>query len=344
MVPIGNGVLCLAIFINIIGTSLIIFFAFNEEGIRNLEEIPKKSFHKFNLRGSELKNNEIYFPFKNKDIYDINKINENISKVKLRSLGKFSNTEGKLILLIISGISIFFIINLILSVNYDDCCSNRGNSYSFNNSSNGISLTGDCGGGGGEAGAAILLLIAFILVIALFYMIQKTMGKKNAAYCSLISLSIIYMASSIICFGFIFFLIAGGISCGLSAFNFLIILIINLNWEYIFRCNDSKEIKLKEENINNNILINNQSITTPMINESYNKINNIEKPIENINRIDKFNNNNELYGQISNNYNEMLNLPNDTSNDRISDLSNAPLPNDVDLPTENEIYNNYSNL
>ena len=263
--------------------------------------------------------------------------------MKLRSLGQFSNTERKLILLIISGISLFFIINLILSVNYDDCCSNGGNSYSSSNNSNRISLTGDCGGGG-EAGSAILSLIVFILVIALFYMIQKTMGKKNAAYCSLISLSIIYMASSIICFGFIFFLIAGGISCGLSAFNFLIILIINLNWEYIFRCNDSKEIKLKEENINNNILINNQSITTPMINESYNKINNFEKPIENINGIDKFNNNNELYGQISNNYNEMLNLPNDTPNDRISDLSNAPLPYDVDLPTEKEIYNNYSNL
>ena len=330
MVPIGNGVLCLAIFINIIGTTLIIVFAFIEEGISNLEEIPTKSFHKFNLRGSELKNNEIYFPFKNKDIFDINKINENISKVKLRSLGQFTNTEGKLILLIISGISLFFIINLILSVNYDDCCPNGGNS--FNNNSNGISITGNCGGG--EAGAAILLLIVFIFVIALFYMIQKAMGKKNAAYCSLISLSIIYMASSIICFGFIFFLTAGGISCGLSAFNFLIILILNLNWEYIFRCNDSKEVNLKEENINNNILINNQSITTPMINESYNKINNIEKPIENINGIDKFNNNNELNGQISNNYNEMLNLPNDTPKDRISDLSNAPLPNDVDLPTE----------
>ena len=346
MVPIGNGILCLTIFINIIGITLIIVFAFNEVNIRNLEEIPKKSFHKFNLRGSELKINDIYSSFKNKDNSDINKLNENISKEKLRALESSKNDE-LLILMIISVIAIFFIINLILSVNYEDLgCGDVG----------GSNCDGDCssgGCGGNDIGPAILLLIVIFLVIALFYMIQKIMGKKNAAYCSLISLSIIYMVLSVFCFVFIDNLVIGGISCGLFAFNLLLILIPNINWDYIFRCNGSEEeTKLKGENENNNILIKKQLIATPMSNETDNfKNNDIGTPIVNKKGICTFKKNKEEFVQNQNDYKEMLNLPiNDqvsqTPNSRISDLSHAPLPYDNDLPTENEIYNqkNYSNL
>ena len=111
MVPIGNGILCLTILINILGITLIIIFGFNVVKVRNLEEIPKKSFHKFNLRGSELKINDIYSSFKNKDNSDINKLNENISKEKLRSLESIKNEDKQIILMVISGISLFFIIN-----------------------------------------------------------------------------------------------------------------------------------------------------------------------------------------------------------------------------------------
>jgi hypothetical protein len=275
-----------------------------------------------------------------------NIVNENISKEKLRALKSIINKKEQIIIMIISGIAIFFIINLILSVNYEDldCCGGSGCKCDGD-----ISL-GNCGGN--DVGAAILLLIVVFLVIALFYMIQKIMGKKNAAYCSLISLSIIYMISSVFCFAFIDYLITGGISCGLFAFNFLLILILNLNWEYIFRCNGSKEIRLKGENENKNILINKQLIATPMSNETDNfKNNDIETPIENRNGVDIFKKNNEEFDQNPNNYKEMLNLPineqvSQTPNSRISDLSNAPLPYENDLPTENEIYNqkNYSNL
>lgn len=152
------------------------------------------------------------------------------------------------------------------------------------------------------------------------------------------------MISIIICFGVIEIFIVGGISSGLFAFNFLIILI--LNRKCIFRCGDSKESKV---NINNKAFINDQPITTPMINEAEKfKINDIGRPIENKNGIGLYKNNNAMFEQKPNNYNEMLNLPVDdqisqTPNSRVSDLSNAPLPADVDLPSENEIYN-YSNL
>ena len=77
-------------------------------------------------------------------------------------------------------------------------------------------------------------------------------------------------------------------------------------------------------------------------------MNNIGKPIESINPIYSFERNNEKYNQCLDNKNEFLNNQNyqisQTPNSRISDLSNAPLPNDVNLPTEEEIYKNYSNL
>ena len=344
MVPIGNRILCSAILINIIGTTLIIVFSIKEANSRNLEEIPNKSFHKFNLRGSELKNYEIYFSFKNKDNFDINKINENISKEKLRALKSIKNEDKQIILMVISGISLFFIINLISSVNYEGLCCCGVCSFICDRD---ISLENCCEGEcEGEDVEAILYLIMVFLVISLFFQIQKIMGKKNAAYCSLISLSIIYIALSVFCFVFKDYLITGGISCVLFAFNILLILILNLKWEYIFRCNGSKE------NENNNILINKQLIATPMSIETDNfKSNDIETPIENRNGIDTFNKNIEEFDQNPNDYKEMQNLPiNDqvsqTSNSKINDLSNAPLRYDNALPTENEIYNKkyFSNL
>ena len=86
-----------------------------------------------------------------------------------------------------------------------------------------------------------------------------------------------------------------------------------------------------------------------MINEVYNyKIYDIESQFENIDGIDELIDSGK-YEQNPNDYKEMINLPNNdqisrTSNNRISDLSNAPLPIDVDLPTEKEILYNYSTL
>ena len=277
------------------------------------------------------------------------KINKNISKGNLRSLEEVENKYVQIIILILSGISTFLIINLILSINYENNSnlkeiflipnlnSSRDNSDSNKTKSNENIFEANC-----ENDCTLFSLVISLLIL-LFKTIQKKMGKKNAAYCSLISLSIIYLASSAICLVFHFF-ITGGISCGLFAFNFLIILILNLNWGFIFRC-----IGSKGENKNNNILINNQSTTTPMINEVYNyKIYDIESQYENIDGIDELINSGK-YEQNPNDYKEMINLPNNdqisrTSNNRISDLSNAPLPIDVDLPNEKEILYNYSTL
>ena len=104
-----------------------------------------------------------------------------------------------------------------------------------------------------------------------------------------------------------------------------------------------------QENGNNNILVKDNYVTTQRNNQkAHSKMNNIGKPIESINPIYAFERNNEKYNQSFDNKNQFLNNQNDqisqTPNSRISDLSNAPLPNDVNLPKEEEIYKNYSNL
>lgn len=185
MVPIGNGILGLAIFLNVIGSIIIICLAYNGDSFRKLEEIPARSFHKFNLRGSKLKNNEIYFSPKSMDNFDMNNINKNISKERsIRALSvDLSQTEKGVILYVIGGISLYFTINLMLSINNSDEESSSRSSSEYNSHSNrndffsNLNCEGS-GNDGGEGGAIILVIVLCIVLIALFYLIQKTMGKK----------------------------------------------------------------------------------------------------------------------------------------------------------------------
>jgi len=205
----------------------------------------------------------------------------------------------------------------------------------------------------------LIIIIALISVVFLFIFLlvklYKAMGRKNTAYCSIIILTIIHMGISIICFGLIHhinFYIIGGISSCLFIFNFLIILIPNCRKRQI--SNDLENIQIKDpmlmqQNGNNNILVRDNCVKTPLYNQVDNsKMNGIGKPIKSLNPINVFERNNEKPHQYFDDKNELLINQNDqisqTPNSRISDLSNAPLPNDFNLPTEEEIYKNYSNL
>jgi len=177
MVPIENKILFLIIIINIIGISLIIAFAYLEIGNRKTSEnISKQKFNKFNLRGSK-----INFSFNIGDKFDMNKINKNISKGNLRSLEEVENKYVKIIILILSGISTFFIINLILSINYENNSNLKEiflipnlNSSRDNFDSNKtqsifeVKCENDCN----------LFSLVISLAILLFKTIQKKMGKK----------------------------------------------------------------------------------------------------------------------------------------------------------------------
>ena len=182
MVPIENKILFLIIIINIIGISLIIAFAYIEIGNRKTSEnISKQKFNKFNLRGSKLNNYKINFSFNIGDKFDMNKINENGN---LRSLEEVENKYVQIIILILSVISTFFIINLILSINYENNSnlkeiflipnlnSSRDNSDSNKTKSNEnifeVKCENDCN----------LFSLVISLVILLFRTIQKKMGKK----------------------------------------------------------------------------------------------------------------------------------------------------------------------
>ena len=283
-----------------------------------------------------------------------------------------SESNKKDLVLILNCFCIYFIITLIFSFNNNNPQQNqetqenqvnqpnqpnqrnhRNNAH--NNGGGGVGAI-NCGGGGDLGPLVIIILgiLVFILLIFILVKIYEAMGRKNTAYCSLIFLSIIYMGISIICFGLIHhsnFYIIGGISSFFVIFNFLIIIILNCRKRQ--RNNDLENIEIKDqlliqENDSNNLLISNKCVTTPMYNQEDNsKMNDIGKPIENVSAIDVYERNNEKYDQCFDDKNE-FNNQNDqvsqTPNSRISDLSNAPLPNDVDLPTEEEIYKNYSNL
>ena len=283
----------------------------------------------------------------------------------------------KMAVMILSGISIYFTFTLLLTININNPQQNqetqgsqinhsnqlnqpnrRNQGNNSHNNGGGGTGTINCGGGGGDCAPLliiVLVIIVLILVIFLLVQIYKALGRKNTVYCSLIFLSIIYMGISIICFSVIHhvnFYIIGGISSCLFIFNFLAILIPNCRKRQ--RNNNIENIEIKDpilikENSSNSILVNDKCVTTPMYNLEDNfKMNEIEKPIESLNPIDVFERNNEKYDQCFDDKNELLNHQNgqisQTPNSRISDLSNAPLPNDVDLPTEEEIFKNNSNL
>lgn len=293
------------------------------------------------------------------------------------SSGSTSSESDKVnLVLILNCLCIYFTLTFLFTFNFDNPQQNQATQSNLinqpnqqnernqrnnahNNGAGGISSI-DCGGGGGGGDCAPLLIIvfaavAFVILIFLIVQIYQSLGKKNTVYCSLIFLLIIYMGMSITCFGLIHqfnLYIIGGISSCLFIFNFLIILIPNCRKRQ--RNNDLENIEIKDqmlmqENGNNNILVSDNSVTTPIYNQEYNsKINDIGKPIENISASDVYERNNEKYDQCFDDKNEFLNNQNDqinqTPNSRISDLSNAPLPNDVNLPTEEEINKNYSNL
>lgn len=285
--------------------------------------------------------------------------------IKYSSVSTSSESDKKNIVLILNCLCIYFTLTFLFTFNFNNPQPNQQNernqrNNTHNNGGGGGFSSIDYGGGGGGGDLAGLLLVVivalvFIMIIFLIVQIYKTMGRKNTVYCSLIFLSIIYMGMSITCLGLIHhfnFYIIGGISSCLFIFNFLIILIPNCRKRQ--RNNDIEKIEIKapmlmQENGNNNILVSDNNVTTPIYNQEYNsKINDIGKPIENISASDGYERNNEKYDQCFDDKNEFLNNQNDqisqTPNSRISDLSNAPLPNDVNLPTEEEIYQNYSNL
>ena len=288
----------------------------------------------------------------------------------------YRNGIEKMIVMILCGISIYFIMTLILIFNFNlqDPQEFQANQINYSNHSdqqnqrnqrNNANFKGfeiieyfNCRGNGDGLGLLIIiiaLISVVFLVIFLLVKLYKAMGRKNTAYCSIIFLTIIHMGISIICFGLIHhvnFYIIGGISSSLFIFNFLIILIPNCRKRQISNELENIEIKdpiLMPQNGNNNILVRDNCVKTPLYNQVDNsKMNEIGKPIKSLNPINVFERNNEKPHQYFDDKNELLINQNDqisqTPNSRISDLSNAPLPNDFNLPTEEEIYKNYSNL
>ena len=299
-------------------------------------------------------------------LYMISDISNNSSKNDINGT--------KYLLMILHIICIYFTFTIIFTFNCNDCQRNQEihenqinqpnqqnqRNQRNDNHNNGGGLIGpiNCEGGGGDC-APLLLLIALIcavvLVVVILVNVYHDLGKKNTTYCSLLFLSIFYTLISIICFGLVDFLnfyIIGGICSCLTIFNVLIIIILNCRIRQRNNDLENNEIKdpiLMTENGTNNILVTNKSVTTPIYNQEDNsKMNDIEKPIESINAIDVYERNNEKNDQCFDEKNELLNKQNDqvsqTPISRVSDLSNAPLPNNVELPTEEEIYKNYSNL
>ena len=293
---------------------------------------------------------------------------------------KIYDDTNKVIVLILSGLSIYFTLSLIFTFNLENIQqkqetqankinnstqiyhSNHANppkrANQRNNSNNNRGGAINFEGGGGDLGPLIIIIVVIGVIFSVLFLLvklYKAMGRKNTAYCSLIFLTIIHMGISIICFGLIHhvnFYIIGGFSSCLFIFNFLIILIPNCRKRQINNDLENSEIKdpiLMKENDSSKILVRDKCVTTPKYNQVDNsKTNEIEKPIESINPIDVYERNNEKYDQYFDDKNELLINQNDqisqTPNSRISDLSNAPLPNDANLPTEEEIYKNYSNL
>ena len=298
---------------------------------------------------------------------------------KSSSSYEYSNRENtlKYIVIISYFLSMYFTFTLIFTFNVDHFPQNQAiqqnqvnqtnhkNHQFHQNQGNNAHLNGsgsngtiNCGEGGKDCGPLLLVIVVFlvfILIVIILVKIYQAMGRTNTAYCSLISLSVVYMTISILCFGLIHFLnfyIIGGISSFLFIFHVLIIVIPNCRNRQKNNDLENTEIKdpiLMTENGTNNILVSDKSVTTPIYNQEDNsKVNDIEKPIESINAIDVCEKNNEKYDQCFDEKNELLNNQNDqvsqTPISRVSDLSNAPLPNDIELPTEEEIYKNYSNL
>ena len=275
----------------------------------------------------------------------------------------YSSESGKKdLVLILNSLCIYFIFSLLFTFNNDNPQQNQAtqanliNQPNQQNERNQRNNAHNNGGGGGECSPIIIIIFVVLFHVLIVYILVKiyqALGKKNTAYCSLIFLSINYMGISIICFGLIhhvnFYFIGGISSC---IFNFLIILIPNYRKRQ--RNNDLENIEIKnpiltQENGSNIILVSDNNDTTPIYNEEYNsKMNNIGKPIENISAIDVYERNNEKYDQCFDDTNEFLNNQNyqinQIPNSRLSELNNAPLPNDVDLPTEEGIYKNSSNL
>ena len=368
MVPIKNKIICLIFFVNI--TGIILNFVLMNKKISS-------NSSKFFSKRSQVQNNEISYSYKNEDNYDLSKIkgNEKISKENIKSLRKLSNYEDQQIyVIILSFLSIYFTVSLLFTINNENPQENQKTQENQTNQTNQIKLASQanqtnnarnndrggfnfifCGGGNDIGIIGLVFVVGFLLIIIVFLIskIYMTMGKKKTAYCSLIFLLIIYMLTSIICFGFIPLdnsYAIGGICSGLFIFNFLVILIPNLNCRKRQDNNDieiidSKNPKLIPENDDSCIIIKDDLALTPIIKEEDNgKMNYNEAPVGNMEEIDVFEKIIDKYDQRFDNKNEN-NKNERESYSRNSELSNAPPPpNDESFMEEKEIYKNYSNL
>lgn len=381
MAYIGDGVICFLIIFNTIGTIAIFVMGFNIKGntynnnipiknkTRGLDEIFKINLYQNNLRGSKIKkkiqydlniykNNSIF----NQDLYNKDEIEiykkikrNNFSNTKiLRKLNlAYSNNNNSLIIFINCFLAYFCIILMVsfcinekgnggnnLITSKDN--SNNSNSSSNNNNSNKSKSFGstaiDCksSGGGGDAGGLVICLLVIVLVIflallivGLTYGITKGIGKHACRYVSLIILIFAQLILCLVCFSInkeeIFYII-GGISSFLAIMNFLGILLPNLNccqrltYGYNGKLITNNNIMFQSNN-DKNILLEEKITSTPMDigNEIYSEKKDFEEPIT------------KPINDLS------------SQSPRYSDLSNAPLPMENDLPTENEIYNNNTN-
>lgn len=382
MAYIGDGVICFLIIFNTIGIIAIFAIGFNikentnnnnipiKNKTRSLDEIFKINLYQNNLRGSKIKkkiqydlniykNNSIF----NQDLYNKDEIEiykkikrNNFSNPKiLRKLYSANFNIKNALILVLNCVFSYFCIILMISF----CINENGNegnkeittkynlnnshSRSDNNNSNksksndsaAIDCKGSGGGGGDAAGLVICLLIIvlviiFIILIAfLTYGLTKGIGKHACRYFSLIIIIVIQLAICAVCF-FLYkeeiFYIIGGISSFLAIMNFLGILLPNLNccqrltYGYNGKLITNNNIMFQSNN-DKNILLEEKTTSTPMDigNEIYCEKKDFEEPIT------------KPINDLS------------SQSPRYSDLSNAPLPMENDLPTENEIYNNNTN-
>ena len=385
MVPIKNSIICLIIALN--ATGIILNFVFINKRSSN-----SKSFFSKGSRVKNNDFNFSYKNEDNFNLSKING-NENISKENIKSLRKLTRYEddAKIYIIILTVFSLYFTVSLIFTFNIENPKenqkaqenqaaqtnqtdqiiqidqTNQTNQINQADQTNQRNNARKNGGGGvviccgdakafGVFGLVIAVALLIFLIVLLLSKLYTYMGRKNSAYCSLIFLSLIHLGISIICFSLIHSnntYVIGGISSGLFIFNFLTILIPNLNCQKKQENNDIENIDainpiLLPENDYNSILIRDKP-STPIINEEDNsKMNEPEAPVGNINVIDVFERNNEKYDQSFDDKNESFNNQNEpigqASYCRNSDLSNAPFPGDNDLSVEDELYKNYSNL
>lgn len=289
-----------------------------------------------------------------------------------------SDSDDEITMLLINIVPQLFCIILLIDFCIDDCCKNQ-KSGDCDCKGGDCGDCGNCnwvggGGGGGDAGAALAIIclftIAVILIFAIFYGLTKGIGKNPSRICSL---GIIFFFEGIIAiycvylyfmdddgekFAFIF-----GVSLGLSVMNFVGLLIpccgdcCSTFWSECCcqSCCHSQRKSIinqpivKQNNIaeKNKDLLSDDFITNPIPITPQNENYSVENNYNYSSSIYNNNPNNTIYNN-NNFYKDNMAIDNITkpSNDfdnnierTGSNYDNAPLP--YDLPTENEILENY---